>query len=96
MKFAVNSRRKDAYLMLPIEKQIEIMQGTAAFIEKYRNAGKCKEIYFHADLQGSLSIWEAESEEEKIRIMVENPIARYSDMDIHPLTDWDLGVKFII
>jgi hypothetical protein len=96
MKFMVISRRKDAYMMLPIEKQIEIMQGTITFIEKYRDSGACKDIYFLGDLQGSVSIWEAETDEECIRIMVENPIARFSNMDIRPLIDWDLGVKVII
>jgi hypothetical protein len=96
MKFVVISRRKDAYMMLPIEKQIEIMRSMVAFIEKYRNAGNCKQIYFLGDLQGSVSIWEAESDEESIQIMIENPIARYSDMDIRPLIEWDLGVKVLI
>ena len=96
MKFVVISRRKDAYMMLPIEKQLEIMQDMVAFIEKYRNAGNCKQIYFLGDLQGSVSIWEAESDEESIQIMIENPIARFSDMDIRPLIEWDLGVKVLI
>ena len=83
-------------MMLPVEKQIEIMQGMVAFIDKYRNAGNCKQIYFLSDLQGSVSIWEAESDAESIRIMVENPIARFSDMDIRPIIEWDLGVKVLI
>jgi hypothetical protein len=96
MKFLVISKRKEAYMMLPIEKQLEIMQGTVAFIQKSRNAGKCKAIYFLGDLQGSVSIWEADSDEESIRIIIENPITRFSDLDIRPLIDWDLGVRVLI
>ena len=96
MKFVVISKRKDAYMMLPVEKQIEIMQGMVAYIDKYRNTGKCKVIYFTGDLQGSVSIWEAESDEDSIRIIAENPIARFSDLDIRPLIEWDLGVKVLI
>ena len=42
--------------MLPPEKQVETWEGMVAFIEKYRNAGKCKEIYMHGDLKGGVSI----------------------------------------
>ena len=64
MKFVVNSRQKDAFLMLPAEKRFEIMEGVFAFIDKYRNAGKCKEIYEHCDFKGAVSIWEVETEVE--------------------------------
>ena len=96
MKFLVMIKRKDEYLRLPVERQIEIMQGMVAYIDKYRNKGKCKVIYFTGDLQGSVSIWEADSDEESIRIIAENPIARFSDLDIRPLIEWDLGVKVLI
>lgn len=96
MKFLAISRRKDAYMMLPLEKQMEIMQNMVIFINKYRDAGKCKGIYFYADLQATVSIWEAESDEDVIRVMIENPITRLCDNDISPLVEWDLGIKVLI
>jgi len=93
MKFVVNSRRKDVFLMLPEEKRMEIMEGMIAFIEKYRKAGKCKEIYYDGDLKGAVSIWEAESDEESTQLILENPLAPFSDLDIRPVIEWDVGVK---
>jgi hypothetical protein len=93
MKYLVLGRRKDAFLMLPPEKRVEIWEGMVAFIEKYRKAGKCKEIYYDADLKGSMSIWETDSEEESTKFITENPFSPFSDMDIRPVIGWDIGVK---
>ena len=93
MKYLVNSRRKDAFLMLPMGKRIETWEGMVAFIEKYRNAGKCKEIYMHGDLKGAVSIWEVESDEESTKFILENPLSPFSDIDASPVIDWDTGVK---
>jgi len=40
MKYLVLGRRKDAFLMLPPEKRVEIYEGMVAFIEKYQKAGE--------------------------------------------------------
>ena len=93
MKLLVNSRRKDAFLMLPLEKRVEAWEGMVAFIEKYRNAGKCKEIYMHGDMKGGVSIWEVESDEECTKFILENPLSPFSDIDASPVIDWDTGVK---
>ena len=93
MKLLVNSRRKDAFLMLPPEKRVETWEGMVAFIEKYRKEGKCKEIYMHGDLKGGVSIWEVESDEESTKFILENPLSPFSDIDASPVIDWDIGVK---
>ncbi len=93
MKYLVNSRRKDAFLMLPPEKRAEVWEGMVAFIEKYRNAGKCKEIYMHGDMKGAVCIWEVESDEESTKFILENPLSPFSDLDASPVLDWDTGVK---
>ncbi len=93
MKYLVLSRRKDAFLMLPLEKRVEVWEGMVAFIEKYRNAGKCKEIYMHGDMKGGVSIWEVESDEESTKFILENPLSPFSDIDASPVIDWDTGVK---
>jgi hypothetical protein len=72
---------------------MEVMEGTVAFVDKYRKAGKCKEIYLHGDLKGAVSIWESESDEESTRFILENPLSPFSDLDIRPLVDWDTGMK---
>jgi len=93
MKYVVLSRRKDAFLMLPPEKRVQIWEGMVAFIEKYRKAGKCKGMYMDGDMKGGVSIWEVESDEESTKFIIENPLAPFSDIDIRPVIDWDIGVK---
>ena len=93
MKYLVLTRRKDAFLMLPPKKQVETWEGMVAFIEKYQKAGKCKEIYLDGDMKGSVSIWESDSEEEGTKFILENPFSPFSDIDSHPVIDWDIGVK---
>ena len=93
MKLLVNSRRKDTFLMLPLEKRVKVWEGMVAFIEKYRNAGKCKEIYMHGDMKGGVSIWEVESDEESTKFILENPLSPFSDIEATPVLDWDTGVK---
>jgi len=93
MKFLVISRNKDAYYMLPPERRMEIMQEVVAFIDKYRKAGKCKEIYETADLKGGVSIWEVASSEESARLMLENPMLAFQDIDIQPLVEYDVAMK---
>ena len=93
MRFVVSTRRKDLFLMLPEEKRMEIIQGMIAYIEKYRKSGKCKEIYQDADMQGSVSIWDVESDKESTQLMLENPLAPFTDFDIRPVTEWDVAVK---
>ena len=93
MKYLVHSRRKDAFLMLPREKQVEIWEGMVAFIDKYRKAGKCKEIYMDGDMKGGVLIWEVESDEDITKAILENPISPFSDIDARPIIDWDTGVK---
>lgn len=95
MKFVVESRQKDIFLMLPVEKRLEIVKGTDAFIKKYRNSGKCKDIYEHGDLRGAVSIWEVESDAEVAKLILENPIAPFSDLDIMPVIDYDIAMKAI-
>jgi len=93
MKYLVLTRRKDAFLMLPPEKRVETWEGMVAFIEKYRKAGKCKEIYLDGDMNGSVSIWETDSDEEATKFILENPFSPFSDIDIRPVIGWDIGVK---
>ena len=93
MKYLVLSRRKDVFLMLPPEKQVETWEGMVAFVEKYQKAGKCKELYMDGDMKGGMSIWETDSDEEVTKFILENPLAPFTDIDIRPVIGWDIGVK---
>lgn len=93
MKFVVNSRLKDAFLLLPAEKRTELVEGMIAFVEKQRKAGKCKEIYEHGDLKGAVSIWELESDTEVAKLVLANPMTPFSDLDIRPVIDFDIAMK---
>ena len=93
MKYVVNTRRKDILLSLPPEKRMEIFEGMAAFIKNWQKAGKCKEVYYHGDLKGSVSVWELESDEEAVRTIMENPMNPFQDTDAQPVVDWEVGLK---
>jgi len=95
MKFLVTARNNDAYYALPLETRMELMQGAVAFIEKNRAAGKCKEVYFHGDMKGSVVIWEVSSDQEVTRDLIENPMWLYTDYDIRPLIEWDAALKVV-
>ena len=87
------SRTKDSYFMLPPETQMQLMEGSWAFIDKYRKAGKCKEIYNVPLLKMSVSIWEVESPEETDRIILENPFYPFMDIEVYTLSNWDAYTK---
>ena len=93
MKFLVLHRNKDAFLMLPLEQKMTIMEGAVAFIEKYRNVSKCKEAYMDADLQGGASIWDVDSEEEAAKLILENPMAPFLNAELRPVISWYTAVK---
>jgi len=96
MKFLVISRTKDVFYTLPQERQMEILTATLNWIEKYRKAGKCKEIYWMPGWSRSMFIWEVESGEEASRVTTENPMTPYGDSEAYGLSDWDVHVKALM
>jgi hypothetical protein len=96
MKFLVTTRTKDVFLTLPPERQMELLNGALAYIDKYRKAGNCREIYWIPGWNRGVVIWEAESGEEAARQVAENPIAPYTDMESYALSDWDAYVKALM
>ncbi len=93
MKTLIISRTKDVYYTLPLERQIELTVGAAAFIDKYRKAGKCRDAYFLPNLKGSISIWETESAEEGARLFLENPMTPFLDEEVTVILEWDTGMR---
>ncbi len=95
MKFLVTARNKDSYYALAPEKRLEIMMGAYAYIEKHRKSGKCKEVLHTADLKGSASIWEVASSEEAARLMIDNPMLAFQDIESQPVIESDVVKKVL-
>ena len=93
MKIMTISRTKDSYIMLPAAMALRIVEGTDAFVNKYRKAGKCKEIYNAPGLKMTVSIWEMESAEELTRLFLENPMYPFMEVESYILGDWDSFIK---
>ena len=89
MKFLVILRMKDNYFMLSPEKQLELMEGSFAFVDKHRQAGNCIDVHFLPGAKGTVSIWEADSSEEVTLRFLENPMSPYEDAQMYLLSDWD-------
>ncbi len=89
MRFLVILRTKDIFFTLTPEKQIELMEGSFAFVEKHKKAGNCKQIHYLPSSNGTASIWEAESSEEVTLRFLENPMSAYEDAQMYLLSDWD-------
>ena len=96
MKFLIISRTKEVFLTLPPERQTELLTAALSWIEKYRKAGKCKEIYWIPGWNRAAVIWEAESGEDASRTTAENPMAPYNDMEAYALSDWDAYIKALM
>ena len=93
MKFLTISRMKDSFVMIPPELQMQLVEGVSAFVDKYRKAGKLKEIYNVPGLKTTVSIWESESAEQSTRFFIENPIYPFMDVETYTLSDWDNLMK---
>jgi len=93
MRFLTIARHKDLLYSLTPQKRAEVLTATTAFIDKYLKAGKLKEIYFHSDMKGSIGIWEFQSGEEAGRLVLENPLISFLDVEITPLIEYDVGKK---
>jgi len=63
MKFLIISRTKEVFYTLPPERQMELLTASLSWIEKYRKAGKCKEIFWIPGWNRAVLIWDAESAE---------------------------------
>ena len=93
MKFLVITRMKDTFAMVPLDKQAQIMEGVAAYINKYKKAGVCKEVYSIASIHGTASIWDVESGEKGNAIYVENPAYGFEDFEMYAMSDFDAQMK---
>lgn len=96
MKFLIISRTKEVFFTLPPERQTELLTGSLSWIEKYRKAGKCKELYWIPGWNRAVVVWEAESGEDASRATAENPMNSYNDMEAYALSEWDPYIKALM
>jgi hypothetical protein len=93
MKFLIISRIKDTFAMVPPERQAQIMEGVTAFVEKYRKAGVCKEIYNISSIHGTASVWEVDSAEKGSALFLENPAFAFENYEMYNVSDFDAQMK---
>jgi muconolactone delta-isomerase len=93
MKFLLITRMKDTFSMVPPDKQAQIMQGVAAFVDKYKKVGVCKEIYTIASIHGTVSVWDVESGEKGSALFTENPAFGFEDYEMYAISDFDAYMK---
>ncbi len=93
MRFLLTMRNKDSHYALPLKNRMPIFQKRTMLIEKNVNQGRCKFIYFDADLKGNFSIWDFKTNEEAAQLILEIPGREYVDIDIKPVMDMDVAVK---
>jgi hypothetical protein len=75
------------------ERQAQIIEGVTAFVEKYRKAGVCKEIYNISSIHGTASVWEVDSAEKGSALFLENLAFAFEDYGMYTLSDFDVKMK---
>ena len=93
MKFGVIARTKDTFLMLPPERQWEVIEASTAYTDKLLRAGTLKENYNMPGLKGSFAILECESAEEADQVALQWPFYPFADVEIYVLSEWDAFLK---
>jgi hypothetical protein len=93
MKFLIITRMKDAFCMVPLEKQAQIMEGVVTFVDKYRKAGVCKEIFNVSSVHGTASVWDVESAEKGSALFLEDPAYGFEDIEMYAVSDFDVQMK---
>jgi len=93
MKYLTISHLHDLFFTLSPEMQMQVVEVASTFTDKYRKAGKIKDVYIMVGSRKSMRIWEVESHEEIDRLSLENPMGPFMETEIHPLSDYDAHVK---
>ena len=88
MKVLVTARPK---FPIPPDQFGALTQGFVAWRERYRP--KMESFYFFAGKGGGCGILDAADEAELSQIMLEWPFAFFSEIDIEPVVDGDVGLK---
>ena len=93
MRFLLTLRNKESHYAHPVQKRMPIFQKRINLFEQNLHKGKCKVVYFDADLKGSFSIWDFNTNEEAAQLILEIPGREFVDIDIKPVMDMDVAAK---
>jgi muconolactone delta-isomerase len=86
-------RNKDSHYALPLKERMPFFEKRVMLIEQNLHKGRCKVVYFDADLKGSFSVWDFNTNEEAAELILQMPGREYVDIDIKPVMDMDVAVK---
>ena len=89
----LTARFKDSWYALSPEKQKEVMDGQAKYMEKWMKEGKLKEVYFLGNMKGAMVIFDLSSAEDLMNSAYEAPVFPFADAEITPLVDVDVVMK---
>ena len=64
-----------------------------AFVDKYRKAGVCKEIFNVSSVHGTASVWDVESAEKGSALFLEDPAYGFEDIEMYAVSDFDVQMK---
>jgi len=96
MKFVSICSVKDTLSTLPPAAVRKILEATTAWVNQKKQAGKLLEIYGIAGWRRSLVIYEAESAEEIVQTVTENPLGAFLDHEVYALADFNEVMKLNI
>ena len=94
MNILVTTNYKEHWYTLPAEKRSEITGKMVAFHEKYLKEGKLKDTYTF--MNGKLmSVWNVDSYDEMVKIMVDHPYRFYADVENEPFISHQEVMQYI-
>ena len=88
MKVLVTIRPK---FLIPPDQLGPMTEGFVQWRERYRS--KMESFYFYAGKGGGAGVLNTDDEAELSQIMLEWPFAFFSDIDIEPVVEGDVGLK---
>jgi hypothetical protein len=80
---------KDSIRSLPPAESADLRTKTWSFLEAQKKAGTLKEIYWFADGNGAVSIWDVSSAEDLYLAIQASPSRAYLETETIPLLDWE-------
>jgi muconolactone delta-isomerase len=94
MNILVTTNYKEHWYTLPEEKRSEITAKMVAFHEKYLKEGTLKDTYTF--MGGKLiSVWNVDSYDEMVSIMIDHPYRFYADIENEPFVDHQGVLKIL-
>ena len=93
VKFIKLSKPKDIMFTLPPAVLRQLVEGTVAWADQQKQAGKLLEIYSVPGWGKTIAIYEFGSAEEMAQSVAALPVASFLDIEFYPLADWNEFMK---